>query len=528
MRSLAFLLFIMPLMAWPQALIEKVLGSSVAFSQMVGSEFLMPASDNSVLLFGSLNISDPFIAKIDSAGNQVWNRGYKVCSEVFLSDNEFTDAVELSDSTILVTGYTGDTLGASYARRPFCMKLKPDGDTVWSRIYGYSADHMLPYDIAVTPDSGAIICGDTDFGGASGFVMKIDKNGNIEWATTITGFIPTTSVPKGSTGTFLCGIYRVGLNNVYNPAMIRIDSVGSFMWGFKYSTGGTGIYQATDMVSDGPNFVMAVTSGAPGLLKVDSAGNLIWAHHYNKSFYDPNIYHPNPFEHDARIRHAPGNSYLLSLKGQIEVAYGILVNSSGQSQKAFTSFYEKSDLVFYKNGKIHMTINPSSIVVRSQMPGGDSEIGINIFPLSFTGTHGDCIYAEYPDTQPISYVQTTINCTTAPASLWQANLQPTVAVAQLSITPGCLSFPVKLDEQSASSISVSPNPAEDFIYVSAQGAHLPLSVTLIDLSGSLVLDNEYAGSPEPIDIRHLPAGLYFYRIGDYTHSYASGKLLIAK
>jgi hypothetical protein len=73
---------------------------------------------------------------------------------------------------------------------------------------------------------------------------------------------------------------------------------------------------------------------------------------------------------------------------------------------------------------------------------------------------------------------------------------------------------VAVEGPGTSGISVYPNPASgSFTIVPGTGNPGPVSITLFDLTGRIVLERKTGGiSPERIDVSLLPAGLYFLKL----------------
>jgi hypothetical protein len=75
-----------------------------------------------------------------------------------------------------------------------------------------------------------------------------------------------------------------------------------------------------------------------------------------------------------------------------------------------------------------------------------------------------------------------------------------------------------------SSFELFPNPANDFIVVSA-GLSPPYNITLSNVLGEIVLRQNIQSNLEIIETRTLNTGVYFYTISSNKHN-QSGKLII--
>ena len=86
--------------------------------------------------------------------------------------------------------------------------------------------------------------------------------------------------------------------------------------------------------------------------------------------------------------------------------------------------------------------------------------------------------------------------------------------------------PVGLEPtQPGKPLAVYPNPAHDFIMINGEGLQNNSRFYLFNSDGKLVLNRKT--SVRKINVRTLPAGLYFYRIEDGDRT-ISGKLNIMR
>ena len=189
--------------------------------------------------------TDAFLAKYDSAGNEVWIR---------------------TGGTAVAADGTGNSYTAG------------DGSAV------------LTFGSAVLP------------AGSKGFVAKYDRNGNVVWVTSYSGATTTSSVRVdgggnvyvgGSfTGTVTFGALQltsVGQNDAF---IAKLDSSGRFVWVRQFGAGGrdgvsglaldprgnlfaAGTFQAT--VTIGTNTLFKASNSEGVLVKYDASGNVLWA-----------------------------------------------------------------------------------------------------------------------------------------------------------------------------------------------------------------------------------------------------------
>ncbi|MFH1530308.1 MAG: hypothetical protein ABIK09_06180 [Pseudomonadota bacterium] len=141
---------------------------------------------------------DVFVAKFDSYGNHVWSKAFPGGG----FDEGSAIAVDTQGNVVVAGGFFlsincgGDLLVAEdNYRDAFVVKLDADGNHIWSRAFtGQEADGATS--VAIGPDGSVFVGGTTsgatiDFGAgpinkygwAAPFLVKLDSDGNYEWAT---------------------------------------------------------------------------------------------------------------------------------------------------------------------------------------------------------------------------------------------------------------------------------------------------------------------------------------------------------
>ena len=86
---------------------------------------------------------------------------------------------------------------------------------------------------------------------------------------------------------------------------------------------------------------------------------------------------------------------------------------------------------------------------------------------------------------------------------------------------------VEVESKSAKA-EISPNPADDFIYVYRDIAQDAI-ISLYDATGKLQIRKNILNKVEGIDVHNLPSGMYLYVINEgFKNQIITGKLIIAK
>jgi len=122
--------------------------------------------------FGSMQ-KDIYVSKTETMAISGWQKHYGG----MLSDVG-TGAVQLSDSSYVITGYTNSFGNGGYDI--YAIRIDKSGGLIWQKTYG-SSDWDFGNFICKTSDGNLVICGYTfGYGNGSkdGIVIKIDENGN--------------------------------------------------------------------------------------------------------------------------------------------------------------------------------------------------------------------------------------------------------------------------------------------------------------------------------------------------------------
>ncbi|MEO0140428.1 MAG: hypothetical protein ABIM88_02630 [candidate division WOR-3 bacterium] len=119
--------------------------------------------------------ADLLVVKCDGSGNIIWARAYGG------GGYDEAEAIVQAQGGFFVAGFTW-----SYGANGDILLLKIDesGNLVWARNYGGNSLEIA-WEVSGTPDGGCVLFGRTASAGAGGddaFAMKVDNNGNPEWA----------------------------------------------------------------------------------------------------------------------------------------------------------------------------------------------------------------------------------------------------------------------------------------------------------------------------------------------------------
>ncbi len=229
------------------------------------------------------------------------------------SDDEAFSVTASPDGGYVMAGYTnssdGDVSGKHAESDAWVVKLNREGNIQWQRALG-GADFEEANHITTTSDGGYIVAGFTDShdGDVSGhhgevgisdaWVVKLDREGNIQWQRALggSGFDHATSITTTSDGGYIfTGSTSSNDGDVSGNHgggdvwVVKLDREGNLLW--QRALGGSGFDKADDITTtpDGGYIIVGDTQsndgdvsghhGSPNdawVVKLDREGNLLW------------------------------------------------------------------------------------------------------------------------------------------------------------------------------------------------------------------------------------------------------------
>ncbi len=253
-----------------------------------------------------------FISKLDSLGNfkwiknfvgakgvQVYNMTIDSIGNVYTVGN-FTDSVDFdpgpSNYFLFAPNCVGSTCSSIYL-----SKLDTEGNFKWAKVIGGVGVH-LGRDIEVDSKGNVFVCGDvenqidlnTDSGffltpsnsSRTAFINKFDSSGNYIFSKLFVSQYYSISkeldIDKEGNLYFIgetngiadinpnLGVYNVGIIGASTYFIVKLDSIGNFLWGKQDIIG----HLAVDNLQNFYTFNGGISSSF--LNKYDSNANLIW------------------------------------------------------------------------------------------------------------------------------------------------------------------------------------------------------------------------------------------------------------
>ena len=220
------------------------------------------------------NDDDMWVLKLDKYGKVQWQKTFGAK----YADDQANAIQQTSDGGFIIAGIAAfapgnyflddkpvfPDVGGSYDF--WVLKLDKNGDIQWQRFYGGSSGDEA-FSIQQTTDGGYIVAGHTDFlgsetdtfgAGASDFwVLKLDENGDIQWQKTYggSGFDEAYAIQQTTDGGFIVA----GNTSTFGAGnkdiwILKLDTNGDIQWQKTY---GGDSYEYID----GANPIQQTTDG---------------------------------------------------------------------------------------------------------------------------------------------------------------------------------------------------------------------------------------------------------------------------
>ena len=236
----------------------------------------------------------------------------------------------------------------------FCRLLPCDSAAVSScqetfqKLYGGNGDDIA-YDTHTTADNGYIVTGETTSGTSAtrdGFIMKVRKNGAINWSKTIggSGVDVLSKVTETQDGFTAIGTTRSFGITSGETFIVHTNASGDLLWAKHYSAGGAAGEKGKNIIqlTDGgyafvSNINDSTSSGDALIARMDASGNIIWS----KRFDNGNDDGFNTLVQEGNLLIAGGYASFLNRDAmlvKLNINDGSVVSS-----RAFYNFVQQDD-----------------------------------------------------------------------------------------------------------------------------------------------------------------------------------------
>jgi hypothetical protein len=240
-------------------------------------------SDSNLIICGTYNYNF-CILKLTKNGNLIWRKDLNV--------GEFSDAsgiVETEDHNFLICGRTLRNHSISLTDA-ILIKINSEGDTLWTKTYGYQYDDY-GMQIIRTKDENYLISGYTESGAKDGlpdiYLIKVNPNGDTLWTSIYRD--PKQEVSyhllETKNGEFLITGTNEDNDNGRELYLLKVSSGGEKLWDKKFGPVWKWGYCTLEL-SNG-DLITCGLHGSGGrsqvlLLKTDHLGNKYWEKEYGE------------------------------------------------------------------------------------------------------------------------------------------------------------------------------------------------------------------------------------------------------
>lgn len=255
---------------------------------------------------------DNWIIKLDATGNILWEKSFG-----FSGHDHSYDILETIDGGLFFSGFLdvtssngeGATSKSSLAAHGvgefWGTKLTAAGELEWRNYYG-GTNNDRAYGVVDGHDGGYVLAGftesdDFDISNAKGsydfWVVKIDKNGNLEWEESLggTGIDQAQDISKTKDGgylvvgnTFSEDVQVTTNNGISDIWVVKIDEEGNLLWQQNYGGSGFDAAHSVKPSKDGGFLIAGNSKSFDGdadqnfgendfwVLKINQNGQLLW------------------------------------------------------------------------------------------------------------------------------------------------------------------------------------------------------------------------------------------------------------
>ncbi len=236
-------------------------------------------------------LMEVFLVKTDAEGDTLWTRtigggGYDCAYDI----------KQTIEGGYVITG-NYDSPGG-YSNDVYIVKTDANGDTLWTRTYGYGSNSVeIGRSIQQTDDLGYIVAGYTAPYGAqlvNVWLLKTDANGDTLWTKQYGGpdWDGAFSVQQTTDDGYIITGFTKSFGNEYDIWLLKTDSNGDTLWTGIYGGDGWEVGNFVQQTRDGgyivAGFSESIDVGDESVLlvKTDANGDTLWMRMYGGHGYD--------------------------------------------------------------------------------------------------------------------------------------------------------------------------------------------------------------------------------------------------
>ncbi len=476
-------------------------GSAQAYS-------IIKSFDNNYMIVGEKD-AGALLLKMDPTGTILWNKKFGSTGW-----DRFFDIIATKDSNFVMAG--DHETPVSYDRDVLCVKVTPEGDTIWSKSIDHGKDETA-LTIRQTNDDGYILLGYGQQNVAPYtfiIVDKLDHDGNLEWSRSLEAcdfYHHACSVKQTPDSGYIVTCYiEVSPSFEFIPVLIKLTSDGTIAWSVKYTGYSVNDAYESDVVItwDGLIFCIHIDYGIV-LMKTDFSGNVLWSK-------------KNPWELGLNSQESP----IPKLCSTSDNGYAFINSgnwiSGGQLFKADSTgnFLWSQDLFLYPSDVIET--DDRGLIILGNGPIEGSKLTetynpqIGIIKTDSLGNSSECVYPGNSSTDTITCILVPISVTST-SSGSQSSFVTLIADAGLSVDSGCVAYvgSVKDINRERKTILVYPNPSNGMIKLKTDQTNDDdlKYIKIYNGTGQCIHQSfDPLILQSPIDITTAPDGIYYVQV----------------
>ncbi|MFC2150068.1 T9SS type A sorting domain-containing protein, partial [Calditrichota bacterium] len=242
--------------------------------------------DNGLVLAGNTRSFgeggfDFYCIKTDNRGGEIWSQTYGGNE-----DEECWSVVQTLDGGFALAGFT-ESYGEG-GHDFWLVKTDEDGDEGWSQTYGGMQSDKC-YSVVKTSDRGYALVGRTQsfgVGGVDGYLVKVERNGDEEWAIPYGGRstdVFTSIIQTADGGYAIAGYTESYGEGGFDFWLVKTDDDGEQLWSKTFGGNASDECWSLFQTADG-GFALAGYSESFGegdsdswLIVTDENGGLLWS-----------------------------------------------------------------------------------------------------------------------------------------------------------------------------------------------------------------------------------------------------------
>jgi len=455
--------------------------------------------DNNYIIAGEKD-NVPYVFKLDSAGNILWNK--KIGNDI---NTSFNCIISTKDSCYLLAGQSINSTNSTFDT--YYVKINSNGDTIWSKSIDLGSDEYT-YSIQQTYDNGYIIAGQTDQSVvpySKIFIIKIDSIGNITWTKILGGneYNYAYSVRQTSDNGYLMMGYIQNTTDE-GTCLIKLSSSGNISWSKENinSSGCDVIVNANGLICLMADF----SSGGDIISKIDFSGNVIWSKNFSVASTGFGYNYPV-----HRLIKTSDGGYVFVTTGQWGAQGVQLIKIDSLANLIWSE-----DLLL--NASDIKESNDRGLIVLGNGPlqGVKMNKNINqhigIIKMDSLGNSIECVQQQMIISNTTTVSFTPVIFTSNTGSVFNI-LHPLVSNSTLSGINGCVGIEGGVEENPTDEnvLQVFPNPTSDHIILKFS-QNTKATIKIYNLLGEIKYTSIMSSPETTIDIADLAKGVYIVEV----------------